>query len=331
MKFLVVGLGSMGKRRIRNLKKLGINEIIAFDLRKDRCEEVKTKYNVDTFLEFNESIKESPNVMIISTPPDLHMKYANLAIENNMHFFTEASVVKDEMEEVIEKLKNSKLIGLPSCTMRYHPIIKKINELLKNDQLGKVLAFFYHSGQYLPDWHPWEDYRKFYVSKKNTGACREIVPFELIWITSTFGNLKNVIGNKGKISNLDSDIDDIYNIIIELQNGIKGTMTVDVIARAPIRNIKILLEEGVIEADWYKKSIRVFSKNDNWTEYNVEDGIAEKNYLHGEEPYIEEMKNFLLTIEGKIDYPYTFEEDLQILNILEKIEKSSDTGSKQKI
>lgn len=329
MKFLVVGLGSMGKRRIRNLKNLGINDIIAFDLRKDRCEEVKTKYNVETYTEFNESMKKSPDVMIISTPPDLHMKYAILAIENKMHFFTEASVVKDEMKKVIEKLKNSDIVGLPSCTMRYHPIIKKINELLKSNQFGKILAFFYHSGQYLPDWHPWEDYRKFYVSKKETGACREIVPFELIWITTTFGKLKSVIGDKGKVSNLDSDIDDIYNVILELQNGIKGIMTVDVIARNPIRNLKILLEEGVIEADWYSKTVKVSKKNEGWDEFNIEDGIAEKNYLHGEEPYIEEMKNFIEVIERKKDYPYTFEEDFEILNILEKIENSSNSGTKQ--
>ena len=172
MKFLVVGLGSMGKRRIRNLKQLSQNNIIGFDPRNDRCAESHEKYGIETFTDISLALKEKPDAMIISTPPDLHMHYAKIAINNKIHFFTEASVVQEEMDEVIQKLKNSNIIGSPSCTMRYHPIILKVNELIISDKIGKPLAFLYHSGQYLPDWHPWEDYRTFYVSKRKTGACR---------------------------------------------------------------------------------------------------------------------------------------------------------------
>ena len=45
-------------------------------------------------------------------------------------------------------------------------------------------------GHFLPNWHPWEDYRKFYASKKETGAAREVVPFELIWIIALFSKIK---------------------------------------------------------------------------------------------------------------------------------------------
>ena len=43
MKFLVIGLGSMGKRRVRNLQYLKAGEIIGFDLREDRCQETEKK------------------------------------------------------------------------------------------------------------------------------------------------------------------------------------------------------------------------------------------------------------------------------------------------
>src|SRR3972149_695441 len=157
MKFLVVGLGSMGKRRIRNLKYLNQNDIIGFDPKEERCVE---------------------------------------ASENNIHFFTEASVVQNEMQDVILRLKNTNLVALPSCTMRYHPIVKQVNAILKSQKIGKPLAVLYHSGQYLPDWHPWEDYRKFYVSKRETGACREMVPFEIGWLQPIFGKILSVMANK---------------------------------------------------------------------------------------------------------------------------------------
>jgi predicted dehydrogenase len=330
MKFLVAGLGSMGKRRIRNLKQLG-HDVIGFDTREDRCKEANEKYQVLVFTDISNALKENPDAMVISTPPDLHMKYAKIAIENKKHFFTEASVVQDDMQCIIHELKDSKIIGLPSCTMRYHPIIVGVNNILKTNKIGKPLTFLYHSGQYLPDWHPWEDYRKFYVSKRETGACREIVPFELIWLTSTFGKISNVIGSKTKLSKLEADIDDIYSVLLEFQNGIIGNLTVDVIARFPYRQLKILGEDGVIFADWSDRTIGYYTKETGWNNTIIDDGVIEKNYIHGDGPYVEEMSMFVKSIKGEIEQPYTFEDDFKILKILESIEKSSDMGDKQKI
>jgi len=331
MKFLVVGLGSMGKRRIRNLKALNEDEIIGFDIKVERCKEAVEKYQIIAYSDFSECLAEKPDAIVISTPPDLHMKYAKEAIRNKIHFFTEASVVQDKMEEVIIGLKNFDIIGLPSCTMRYHPIVKKVNEVLESGKLGKVLAFTYHSGQYLPDWHPWEDYRKFYVSQKETGACREIVPFELVWLTSTFGQIRSVFADKDKLSNLDVDIDDIYNTILEFKNRIKGVLTVDVIVRTPIRQLKILTENGMITADWYENIVSFFTKEKGWSHSKIDSGKPDKGCIHGERMYVQEMEHFIKSIKKETIQNYTFEEDLKILKVLEKIEKSSEIGTRQMI
>ena len=329
MKFLVVGLGSMGKRRIRNLKQLQQDDIIGFDTINDRCKEAYEKYKIKTYTDISEALKEKPHAMIISTPPDLHMKYAKIAIQNKIHFFTEASVVQDEMEEVIQSLHKSEIVGVPSCTMRFHPLVIQISNILKMNKIGKPLAFLYHSGQYLPDWHPWEDYRKFYVSKRNTGACKEIVPFELVWLISVFGKISSVLAIKSKVSSLEADIDDIYNVLLEFKSGIQGNLTVDVIARYPYRQLKILGENGVIFADWSERTVGYFTKEDGWKNKKIDDGTVEKNYIHGDGPYMEEIKTFLNSIKRETPPPYTFEDDLKILRILKAIETSSDNGSRQ--
>src|SRR3982751_4152764 len=103
MRFLIVGLGSMGKRRIRNLQHLKAGEIAGFDPRADRRDEAKSKYAIPTFEDFDQAVATfRPDALIISTPPDLHVRYAKLAIANNRHFFAEASVVDHEMDELIE-------------------------------------------------------------------------------------------------------------------------------------------------------------------------------------------------------------------------------------
>ena len=84
---LITGLGSMGKRRIRNLQRISSHKIIGFDTRKDRREETTKKYNIETFDDIRAALKRKPDLMIISTPPDLHYKYAIIAIKNNIHFY----------------------------------------------------------------------------------------------------------------------------------------------------------------------------------------------------------------------------------------------------
>lgn len=327
MKFLIVGLGSMGKRRIRNLQYLKAGEIIGFDLREGRREEAEKKYGIRTFEDLEKAMGENPDALIISTPPDLHMKYAMIAACRNKHFFTEASVVDEGMDELIDLTENKKIVAAPSCTMRFHPAIKKIKELAEVGMIGKPLAFTYHSGQYLPGWHPWEDYRKFYVARKKTGAAREIVPFELVWLTWIFGGISGISCFKGKVSGLDVKIDDVYQIILKFKSGMLGHMLIDVVARAPHRVFRVMGEEGVIAWDWSKKKVEVFTaKNKRWREYLADEGKSEKGYLIGEKMYVDEMDYFLKAIRGEKKYLYTFEEDKKILNLLYAAERSSERG-----
>jgi len=327
MKFLIVGLGSMGKRRIRNLQYLKAGEIVGFDLREDRREEAEKKYGIRTFGDFEKAMAEKPDALIISTPPDLHMKYATIAARRNKHFFTEASVVDEGMDELIDLIKDKKIVAAPSCTMRFHPAIKKIKELVDERTVGGPLAFTYHSGQYLPDWHPWEDYRKFYVAKRATGAAREIVPFEIVWLTWLLGDVDAVSCLKGKVSDLDVDIDDTYQALLKFKSGVLGHVLVDVISRAPTRVFRLLGEEGVVEWDRSANIVKVFKAGEKkWGEYPAEEGKPEKGYIVGEGMYVEEMERFVRAIEGKERYPYSFTEDRKILEILYAAEKSSDTG-----
>lgn len=326
MKFLIVGLGSMGKRRIRNLQYLEAGEIIGFDIREDRRKEAQKKYGIKTFHEFDKAMRDEPDALVISTPPDLHVKYAMEAVKYNKHFFMEASVVDLGLKELIRESQKKDIIAAPSCTMRFHPSVRKIKETVNSKNIGDVLLFTYHSGQYLPDWHPWEDYRKFYVAKKETGAAREIVSFELVWLTWILGRIDTISCFKGKLSKLDVNIDDAYQIITKFKSGVFGHMLIDVISRIPDRSCKIFGEEGVIFWDW-GTSVRVYTARDkSWKNYPEKGGMSVEGYTEKikEGPYIEEMNAFIRAIKKEIKYPYTLEEDKRILEVLYAAERSSD-------
>ena len=69
MKILVIGLGSMGKRRLRGLSLIGGHELYGIDTRRDRCQEVKQQFEINTFSSSSQLDSASNfDICLICTP-----------------------------------------------------------------------------------------------------------------------------------------------------------------------------------------------------------------------------------------------------------------------
>jgi len=322
-KALVIGLGSMGKRRIRCLKALGIKEIIGFDIRPDRREDVKSLYNIDTIEELTDDVLKGVSFMIISTPPDAHTEYAKAAIDFSLPAFIEGSVIKTEVESIL-KYNTKNVFIAPSCTLRFHPAITDITEIIKSNRYGKITNFTYHSGQYLPDWHPWDHVNDFYVSKRKTGGGREIVPFELTWIVDSIGWPESAKGIFKKTIDFGPEIEDSYAFLLNYQDKI-GSIIVDVAARYALRNLVINMEKAQIQWRWDDSFFRVYeSETIRWIVYHQSEFTAASGYNKniGEQMYINEIRAFIKGINNNKLYPNSIEDDIKVLEILEQIENS---------
>jgi predicted dehydrogenase len=330
MKFLVIGLGSMGKRRVRNLQALGMQQVAGFDPRVDRRQETSSRQGIKVFGDFETAVQSfQPDVFVISTPPDRHMQYAYPAMERGVHAFIEASVVEvEKIRHLANSIRGKQTVIVPSCTMRYFPGPRKIKELLSQKAIGQVLNVNYQSGQYLPDWHPWEDIRDFYVSNRETGAAREIVPFELAWLNDLFGKPQALACAKAKLTDLPVDIDDIYHCLIRYDGGVLCNMTVEVISR-PIatREMRILGSEGEIVFSADSNSVRYTHVSmKEWVEFKFSQGTVEKEYINPEEPYIAEMKDFVAAVTARDAsiFPNSLEDDCLALDTLNALEVLSN-------
>jgi predicted dehydrogenase len=322
MKFLIIGLGSMGKRRIRCLKNLGYEDIIGFDLRESRRKEAEEKYGIKTIVDARNLNFEDINALIISTPPDKHNEYIKLAIEKKKPAFVEASVVLEGLEELNKSAKKEKVSIAPSCTMEFHPAIIDIRNIVKSGNYGKVTNFSYHCGQYLPDWHPWENVKDYYVSKKETGGGREIVPFELTWIVNVVGFPKKIIGFNGKTMDIGADIDDTYVISLDFGN-CYGNMTIDVVSRYATRSLILNMEYGQIVWRWDENAVKLYDAiNQRWIYYNYPERQAVEGYNKNisDDMYINELKSFIDNINGKDEFPNSLDEDIKVLKLLHEVE-----------
>lgn len=328
LKFLIIGLGSMGKRRIRNLHFHGQRQIIGYDVRPDRRREAKEKYGIKIIEKFKNLSPQDFDVMIISTSPEAHGDYIRLALRYKKHFFVEHPTSDDGYDDIFKKRGNT--IKAPSCTLRFYRPIKMIKDILEKGKIGKILAFQYHLGQYLPDWHPYEDYRQVYFSKKVTGACREMLPFELIWLNwLTESTVKEISGSISRVSDLDMDADDIILANLKYKNGIVGNVIIDVISRKPFRTLRVLGSQGVLDWERFDSVIKLYDAKWRKTEnIAVPKGHPEKGYINEEEMYNDEIRAFLRAIDGQEKYPHTFADNLGLLKTLYAMEKSHRTGKK---
>ncbi|OGN11002.1 MAG: hypothetical protein A3I26_00350 [Candidatus Yanofskybacteria bacterium RIFCSPLOWO2_02_FULL_43_10] len=330
LKLLVIGLGSMGKRRIRNLIANGVKKdnIFGFNISKERCKTIGEEYGIKTSDDFKLAVKSfSPDVFMISTPPDTHDKYFLYAIKHKKHFFVEHPTTDKGYNKLLTKTPKG-IVGVPSNSWRFNPSVKKIKELLEKGTIGKILAFQYHMGQYLPDWHPWEDFRNVYFSKKETGACREMFAFELGWLTFALNlsEVKNILGITKKLSDLDMSADDFYSAVLNFKNKVSATMVIDLLSRKPFRTLKIIGSKGVLEWEWLDYTIKIHKSRNDSQLIRLNKGRNEKLYVTTEDMYEEEIELFLEAVEGKRLFPFTFKENHHFLKVLFALEKSSKTG-----
>ena len=323
--YLIIGLGSMGKRRIRCLMKLGVkpNHIYGIDVREDRRVEAEEKYGINIADNAEDIDFSVISAVIVSLPPDKHFVGAELAIKNNKPVFIEASVVLEDTLKIKEYNVND-VFAAPSKTMLFHPIIKEINRIVKSGKYGKVCNFSYHSGQYLPDWHPWENVKDFYVSNRITGGAREIVPFELTWITDVFGFPRDIAGYHRKTRDLGCDIEDSYACVLDYGDMV-GNLMVDVVGRFAARNLIVNLERAQLQWRWDKTQLEIFeAETKEWKIFSQPGQIHESGYNENinEDMYIEEIQAFLRGIDDRQVYGNTIEKDIEILRLLERVERS---------
>lgn len=332
MKFLVIGLGSMGKRRVRNLLAIGGHEVAGFDPRADRRAEAADKYGIAVYDGVEAALaSHAPDCLVISTSPEHHMTYAAIGQQRKLACFIEASVV--DAERILELHQQTAEHGplmAPSCTMRYFPGPKKVKQLIAQGVIGKPLNVNYQTGQYLPDWHPWEKIEDFYVSARATGAGREIVPFELTWLNDIFGGQPQALACvKAKLTDMNADIDDIYHCLLRYPQQVLANITVEVISRPQsTRELRVLgsLGEIVMSAD--ENCVRYANtEHPEWVRFDLGGGSVEAGYINPEEPYIAEMTAFVDAVasgERRL-YPNTLLDDYHVLQTLYQLEQLTES------
>lgn len=324
MKIIVIGLGSMGKRRIRLISEHKDVEILGIDSQEARCAEVKEKFGITCYNSIDEACKaQNIEAAIISTSPLSHAGIIKECLEHDLHVFTEINLVQDGYDENIALAKSKGKVLFLSSTFLYRKETQTIIE--KVHEAKCPLNYIYHVGQYLPDWHPWESYNNYFIGNPKTNGCREIMAIDLPWVVTAFGAIKDVKVMKSKNTELNISYNDNYLIMLEHESGAKGVFAVDVVARKPYRHIDVYGEQLQLSWNGTADSLNEFDienkKDINITFDDASEHVEGYAAFITENPYREELNAYIKQIADKSFKPaWDFEKDKAVLDIIDKIE-----------
>ena len=248
MKILIAGFGSIGRRHFRNLAALGEDDI--FFLRSGRStlpDEEIDRFPVETDL--NPALELQPEAVIVANPTALHMDVAIPAAKAGCHLFLEKPISHsldglDDLENAVKQGGGQVLMGFQ---FRFHPGLQVIKDLLSNEDVGEPLSVRVHWGEYLPDWHPWEDFRKSYSARKDLGGGVVLTlchPLDYLrWLLGEVQALWAFLGTK---SALNLDVDDVAEIGLRFDNGVIGSIHLDYHQRPAAHLLHQILEVGIV-------------------------------------------------------------------------------------
>jgi predicted dehydrogenase len=297
MNIAIIGLGSMGKRRIRILQKnYPAFNLCGIDFDEKRQKQVFSDYKINTYGSIDEAIiNENPTAAFVCASPLSHAKIIEYALDKNLNVFTELNLVSDGYEKNIKTAKTKGLVLFMSSTMIYRSDILALTEKIK--AFAKPLNYIYHVGQYLPSWHPYEDYKDFFIAKKETNGIREVMAVEIPWILNAFGEASSFYTESNKITGLDIDYPDSRIVVLNHITGNKGVLVFDVVAEKTVRDLEVFGEGFYV-----KKPLQ-----------------AEKNILEG--AYESEVDYFINTLLGKETPKYSFTQDKITLDLIDRLEE----------
>jgi len=245
MNCLVVGYGSIGARHAAILRKMGhsVNVVSKRNVEDFPCnktiKEVLAKKNIDYAIISNETYKHYESFIEL-----FELGYSGKLLIEKPVFINYLSLQHADFKSVFV-----------AYNIRFHPIIQKLREFLKENEICSIQAYV---GQYLPNWRPGTDYTDSYsASKAQGGGVLRDLSHELDYINWITGGWRRVAAIGGKFSDLQIDSDDIFVLLLEMENCPVASVQMNYLDRNTHREIIVSMKNHSIKADLLHSTLEI--------------------------------------------------------------------------
>lgn len=323
MRLLIVGCGSVGKRHLGNFQKLGVPHLGAVDERRDRYQEVVERFGITAvYSSLDNALADGYDAVLVCVPTRYHVEVAEKTVATGAHVLVEKPLADrlDGLEDLLEQARKKDLVFMVGYTYRFWPPLQKVKELLNQGTVGRVYSVQITFSEYLPDWHPWEDYRSWFMAMKELGGGAILDESHTLdfarWL---FGEIESVFCINGRFSQLEITSDDLAEMVVTFQSGAVGNIHTDIFGRHHRKQMVILGEAGTIYWDYYANEVKVYHADGKaWQTWQFS---SDRNDM-----FVAEARHFLDCIAGKATPLVDGFDGLKTLKVVLAAIQSSETG-----
>ncbi len=308
MRFLIAGLGSIGRRHLRNLLALGQRDIVLYRTYRSTLPEDELKgFPVVTRLE--DGLAMEPDAVIVANPTALHTRVAIPAARAGCHLLVEKPVAHtlEAARTLLDVVRETGVRVLVGFQFRFHPTLRQVKAWLDAGAIGRPLFARAHWGEYLPDWHPWEDYRRSYAARADLGGgVIRTLSHPLDYLHFLLGPGEVAWAYADRVSDLElQDVEDLGEIGLRFRGGTVASVHVNYFQRPPAHRLEIVGTEGTIRWDYYTGQAVRFPVRGEPQVAHLPPGW-ERNHM-----FLEEMRHFLDVVAGRAEPLCSLEEGVE--------------------
>jgi predicted dehydrogenase len=337
MKILIAGLGAIGQRHARNLRALYGDELelLAFrrrrlphvvteQLQRDDSRNVETELGVTAFDDLTDALAARPEAVFVCTPTSQHLEIAQRAADAGCHLFIEKplSHTMQDVERLRETVLSKALVVLVGCQWRYHPCVRWLRDVIQEGTLGTLAEAEIDYGEYLPDWHPYEDYRTSYAARAEMGGgvvLTQIHDYDLAWWL--FGPPRSVTASGGRLSDLEIDVEDTVDARLEggaVPVGVRQSFA----ARPARRMISVTGDCGSVTVDLLEGRISSTPR--------IASAAAFADYQRNQ-MFLDEARHFQACLAGSATPAVPLDDGIAVLRVALAVKEAVTTGRRVEI
>jgi predicted dehydrogenase len=321
---MIAGLGSIGRRHLRNLLALGERELLLYRTHRSTLPQAELQgFPVETDLKA--ALDWGPEAVIVANPTALHLEVAIPAARAGCHLLIEKPVSHSmdglaDLQQAFEWGGGRALVGFQ---FRFHPGLEQAARRLAEGAIGRPLSARAVYAEYLPGMHPWEDYHAGYAARRELGGG---VVFTLCHPLDTLrwllGEVEAVWAFTGQLNQLGLDVEDTAEIGLRFTDGALGSVHLDYNRRPPDHHLEINGAEGTLRWDNAGGKLEIFwAESGEWQVVPPPAGF-ERNSM-----FLEEMRHFLALARGEVEPRCSLQDGARALELCLAAHRSQQNGS----
>jgi predicted dehydrogenase len=288
--------------------------------------QLEDTYGVRSFDNLDAALAERPDVVFVTNPNTSHMPGALAAARAGCHLFIEnpLSHSLEGVDELIPIVEARHLVAFVAYQFRFHPGLRAIRRLLDAGRLGRLAAAHVVNGEYLPDWHPYEDYRETHPARRDLGGgALRIQTHELDYVLWLLGMPARIYAVGGHLSRLEIDVEDSVSMLLTCTHDgrpVPVHVHLDYLQRPPQRVCKCVCDAGRVRIDYYAKRVEFHDTATGRASVECFEAFDRGDMFR------EELRHFLACVRGEERPVVDLREGARSLEVTLAAEASLQTG-----